>query len=150
MKGFWNDPEETAKIIVDGWLHTGDIANIDREGFVQIVDRGKDMIISGGENVASAEVEMAVHQYPAVMECAVVGVPDPKWGESVKALVVLKPNMQATGKEIIDHCASLLSKFKLPRTVDFVGELPKTGTGKILKRELRAKYWADHEKKIGG
>jgi len=150
MKGFWQEPEETAKIIIDGWLHTGDIANIDQEGFVQIVDRGKDMIISGGENVASAEVEMAIFQFPAVMECAVVGVPDPKWGEAVKALVVLRPNMQATEQEIIDHCATLLSKFKLPRSVDFVNQLPKTGTGKILKRELRASYWAGHEKKIGG
>lgn len=150
MKGYWNDPEETAKIIIDGWLHTGDIANINQEGFVQIVDRGKDMIISGGENVASAEVEMAIHKFPAVMECAVVGVPDPKWGEAVKAVIVLKPGMKATAKEIIDHCASLLSKFKLPRTVDFVSELPRTGTGKILKRELRAQYWAGHEKKIGG
>jgi len=150
MKGFWNDPEETDKIIIDGWLHTGDIANIDQEGFVQIVDRGKDMIISGGENVASAEVEMAIYKFPAVMECAVIGVPDPKWGEAVKALVVLKPGMQATEKEIIDHCSTLLSKFKLPRTVDFVSELPKTGTGKTLKRDLRAKYWAGHEKKIGG
>jgi len=108
------------------------------------------MIISGGENVASAEVEMAIHKFPAVMECAVVGVPDPKWGEAVKALVVPRPNMQATEKEIIDHCATLLSKFKLPRSVDFVSELPKTGTGKILKREIRAKYWEGQEKMIGG
>jgi acyl-CoA synthetase (AMP-forming)/AMP-acid ligase II len=150
MKGFWRDPEATANVIIDGWLHTGDIANIDKEGYVQIVDRGKDMIISGGENVASAEVEMAIYKFPAVMECAVIGVPDPKWGEAVKALVVLKQDMPATEKEIIDHCATLLSKFKLPRTVDFVSELPKTGTGKLLKRKLREKYWAAHEKKVGG
>ena len=131
-------------------MHTGDIANIDQEGYVQIVDRGKDMIISGGENVASAEVEMAIYKFPAVMECAVIGVPDPKWGEAVKALVVLKPDMQATEKEIIDHCGTILSKFKLPRSVDFVSELPKTGTGKILKRELREKHWAGQERKIGG
>jgi len=150
MKGFWQDPEATAKVIIDGWMHTGDIANIDQEGYVQIVDRGKDMIISGGENVASAEVEMAIYKFPAVMECAVIGVPDPKWGEAVKALVVLKPDMQATEKEIIDHCGTILSKFKLPRSVDFVSELPKTGTGKILKRELREKHWAGQERKIGG
>jgi len=108
------------------------------------------MIISGGENVASAEVEMAIYKFPAVMECAVIGVPDPKWGEAVKALVVPKPDTSITEKEIIDHCGTLLSKFKLPRTVEFVCELPKTGTGKILKRELREKYWAGHEKKVGG
>jgi len=140
MLGYWRDPEATSRVIVDGWLHTGDIACVDREGYLRIVDRSKDIIISGGENISSLEVENALYAHPAVLEAAVVGVPDARWGEIPKAFIVLKDaSVPVTIEEITAHCKSLLAGFKVPRRVEFVTELPKSGTGKIMKSALRAK-----------
>lgn len=148
MIGYYNRPDLTAMTLRDGWMWTGDIATWDRDNYVFIVDRSKDMIISGGENIFSVQVEEAIAQHPAVLECAVIGVPDDEWGESVKAVVVLKPGHQATEQEIIDSARQHLASYQKPRSVDFVAQLPKAPTGKILKRELRAPYWADRERQV--
>jgi long-chain acyl-CoA synthetase len=149
MVGYWNNPQATADAVRDGWLYTGDLATVDDEGYIYIVDRKKDMIITGGENVFSTEVENVVYTHPAVLEAAVVGVPDVTWGEAIKAIVVLKPGMTATEAEIIEYCRGHIAHFKVPRTVDFyMGALPKSGSGKILKRELREKYWAGQERRV--
>jgi len=146
--GYWKLPSETEKAFRDGWLWTGDLAVIDEEGYVTIVDRKKDMIVTGGENVYSTEVENVIYMYPAVLEVAVIGVPDPKWGEAVKAVVVLKPGMKATEEEIIEFCKGHLARYKAPKSVDFVDALPKTGSGKIAKKELRERYWRGHERRV--
>jgi fatty-acyl-CoA synthase len=138
--GYWNQPEETAKFIVDGWFHTGDMGSIDDQGYVSVVDRKKDIIITGGENVASIEIEKAVYDHPAVLECAVIGVPDEKWGEAPAAIVVLKPGQTLDVAELVEHCRGTLAHFKVPKHVRFVEALPKGGTGKILKRELRESF----------
>jgi long-chain acyl-CoA synthetase len=149
MVGYWNRPDETAAALRDGWLYTGDLASMDDEGYVYIVDRKKDMIITGGENVFSTEVENALYTHPAILEAAVVGVPDATWGEAIKAIIVLKPGMQATAEDIMEHCRAHIAHFKVPRSVDFYeGALPKSGSGKILKRELREKYWAGQERRV--
>ena len=145
-EGYWNRPEETVEVLKDGWLHTGDMATMDAEGYVNIVDRKKDVIITGGENVYSIEVENALYAHPAVLEAAAVGVPDPKWGEAVKAVVVLRPGYQATEKAIIDHCKTQIARYKAPKSIDFVKELPKTGSGKIYKQGLKAGYRSSLEK----
>jgi fatty-acyl-CoA synthase len=147
MKGYWRDPEATNKVIINGWLHTGDLATIDGDGYIDIVDRDKDMIITGGENVASAEIEMVFYSHPAVLECAVIGVPDPKWGEVPKALIVLKPGHKAAAKDLLAYCATKLAKFKVPKSVEFLDSLPKTGTSKIQKNILREKYLRNHKKR---
>ncbi len=141
MLGYWRRPDLTAETIRDGWMWTGDIATWDQDGYVFIVDRAKDMIISGGENIYSTQVEAAIHFHEAVLESAVIGVPDDEWGESVKAIVVLKPGYKATAQEIIDTAALHLASYQKPKSVDFVDALPKAPTGKILKRELRQPYW---------
>jgi acyl-CoA synthetase (AMP-forming)/AMP-acid ligase II len=141
-QGYWNKPQETAEVLKEGWLHTGDMAVIDHEGYVNIVDRKKDMIITGGENVYSIEVENVLYDHPAVLEAAVIGVPDPKWGEAVKAVVVLKKRRQATEEEMIQYCKERIARYKAPKSVDFVEELPKTGTGKIFKKGLKERYTA--------
>ncbi|MBN9390359.1 MAG: long-chain-fatty-acid--CoA ligase [Chloroflexi bacterium] len=141
MKGYWNLPEETARVLRDGWYYTGDLATIDEENFVYIVDRKKDMIISGGENIYSAEVENALYAHPAVLEAAVIGVPDQKWGERVHAVIVLKPGYEATEDELVKVCREQISGYKIPRSLEFLPEMPKSGAGKILKRNLREKYW---------
>jgi len=138
--GYWNRPEETAQAFQDGWLKTGDLAVIEPEGYVNIVDRKKDMIITGGENVYSTEVEHVLYEHPAVLEAAVIGTPDPKWGEAVKAVVVLKPGAQAGEAELIDFCRERLAHFKAPKSIDFIDELPKTGSGKIFKKGLKDRY----------
>jgi acyl-CoA synthetase (AMP-forming)/AMP-acid ligase II len=148
MLRYWNRPEETAKTLRDGWMWTGDIATWDAERFVSIVDRAKDMIISGGENIYSAQVEEAINSHPAVLECAVIGVPDDEWGEAVKAVVVLKPGQQATEQEIIDQARTQLASYQKPRSVDFVDQLPKAPTGKLLKRSLRAPYWEGRDRNV--
>jgi fatty-acyl-CoA synthase len=140
MVGYWKQPQETARVIVDGWFHTGDVGVIDQNGYVYVVDRKKDIIITGGENVASIEIEKAIYDHPAVMECAVIAVPDERWGEIPAAVVVLKPGAAATEDEIIASCKTHLAGFKLPKRIKFVEALPKGGTGKILKRELRDTY----------
>ncbi|MFI1918046.1 long-chain-fatty-acid--CoA ligase [Nocardia sp. NPDC020380] len=141
MLGYWNRPEDTAAAVRDGWMHTGDGGYMDERGYVFIVDRIKDMIITGGENVYSAEVENALSSHPAVALCAVIGVPDAEWGERVHAVVVLHPGEQAAEAELREHCKTLIAGYKAPRSVEFVPELPMSGAGKILKRELRKPYW---------
>ncbi|TAK36411.1 MAG: AMP-dependent synthetase [Chloroflexota bacterium] len=141
-QAYWEMPEETAASHKDGWFYTGDLATIDEDGYLYIVDRKKDMIISGGINVHSVEVEAAIGLHPSVMQVAVIGVPDPQWGEGIKAFVVLKPGMSATEEDIVRHCREQLASYKKPRSVEFRESLPLSGTGKILKRELREPYWA--------
>ena len=142
MSGYRNLPEVSETTLRGGWLHTGDGAYMDEHGYVYIVDRLKDVIVSGGENVYSAETENAVHQHPAVAECAVIGVPDEQWGERVHAVVRLKPDETLTEEALIAHCHTLIAGYKCPRSVTFREEpLPLSGAGKILKRELRAPYW---------
>ena len=131
-----------------GWLHTGDMAVWDEQGYILIVDRKKDVIITGGENVCSLEVEKVLLSHPAVLEVAVIPVPDEKWGEVPKALVVLKQNAQAGELELIEHCRSCLAHYKCPRSVAFLESLPRTGTGKLLKRELRRKYEQDEATRL--
>lgn len=148
MAGYWNQPEETARAFGGEWFHTGDLATIDEEGYILIVDRVKDMVLSGGENIATAEIERVIYEQPAVLECAVIAVPDEKWGEAPKALIALRPGCSATEEEILGHCRRHLAGFKVPRSVEFRESLPKGGTGKILKRLLREPYWAGHEKRV--
>ena len=140
MKGYWNQPELTEEALRGGWLRTGDMATIDSDGYVLIVDRKKDIIVSGGENISSLEVEKAMLAHPAILEIAVIPVSDSRWGEVPKALVILKPGAQATEEELIAFSRSRLTHYKCPKTVFFVESLPKTGTGKVLKKNLRALY----------
>jgi acyl-CoA synthetase (AMP-forming)/AMP-acid ligase II len=139
MKEYWNRPEATAETIRDGWLYTGDVAVVDKDGFIYIQDRTKDMIISGGENVYPAEIENVILQHPEVAEVAVIGLPSDKWGESPLAVVVRKSESLAK-EEIIGHCKGKLAPFKLPKEVEFVDEIPRNPTGKILKRILREEF----------
>ena len=145
MLGYWNQPEATAEALRGGWFHTGDLATMNAEGYLLILDRSKDIIVSGGENISSLEIEKAFLAHPAVLEVAVIPVPDEKWGEVPKALVVLKPEAHAAEAELLEFCRSQLAHYKCPRSVDFLASLPRTGTGKILKRDLRKKYWQDQE-----
>jgi len=140
MVGYWNKPELTAQTLRDGWMSTGDVANWDEDRYIFIVDRAKDVIISGGENIYSVQVEEAINIHPAVLECAVIGIPDEEWGEVVKAVVVLKPGQTASEADIIETAKKNLASYQKPRSVDFVDTLPKAPTGKIMKRELRAPY----------
>ncbi len=149
MQGYWNKPAETAAVLRDGWFHTGDLATVDAEQFIFIVDRKKDMIITGGENVYSTDVENALYQHPAVLEAAVIGTPDTRWGEVVTALVVLKPGASASAADLITHCRSVIAHYKCPRRVEFWPEpLPKSGSGKILKTVLREPYWQGYERRV--
>jgi acyl-CoA synthetase (AMP-forming)/AMP-acid ligase II len=149
MMGYLNRPEDTAQAITeDGWLRSGDIGHVDDGGFLFVSDRVRDLIITGGENVYSPEVEQAVSEHPAVAEVAVIGVPDDRWGESVKAVVVLRPGQQATGQEIIDFTRERIAHYKTPRTVDIVEALPRNPVGKVLKRKLRAPYWAGRDRQV--
>jgi fatty-acyl-CoA synthase len=149
MDGYYKEQQASNAAVVNGWLHTGDMALWDAENYIHIVDRKKDIIISGGENISSIEVEKAIFAHPAVLECAVVAAPDSKWGEVPAAIVVLKPNQQLSSHELIAFLEKQLAKFKLPGIVQFVeGPLPKTGTGKILKRELRETFWTGKERRV--
>ncbi|HEU4388598.1 MAG TPA: fatty acid--CoA ligase [Blastocatellia bacterium] len=148
MSGYWNQPEATDAVVVDGWLHTGDMATIDNEGYIEVVDRKKDLIITGGENVSSIEVEGVLYKHPGVLEAAVVGVPDERWGEAPKALIVLKANARATEEEIIEFCRERLAHYKCPKSVEFVESVPRTATGKIQKAVIREKYWQGREKRV--
>jgi len=141
MTEYWRKPDETKEAIRDGWLYTGDMGYYDEKGFIYIADRKKDMIITGGENVYPKEVEDVLYRHPAVKEATVIGVPDPYWVERVHALVVLKENAQAAEEDIISFCKEHIAHYKAPKTVEFVGSLPKNPQGKILKKEIRAKYW---------
>ena len=147
MKGYYRQPEATEEAFKGGWLHTGDVAVRHPDGSVELRDRKKDIIISGGENISTIEVEQAVDSHPAVMESAVIPIPDDKWGEVPKAFVTLKPGARVTAEEIIEHCRSRIARYKVPRAVEF-GELPKTTTGKIQKFVLREREWAGREKRI--
>jgi long-chain acyl-CoA synthetase len=145
MQGYWNNPEETSQAFRDGWFRTGDVGRQDADGFFYILDRLKDMIVTGGENVYSGEVEAVIYEHPAVLEAAVFGIPDPKWGELVAACVVLKPGETLEADALIAHCRRSLANYKVPRRIEFSEtELPKNGTGKILKRVLREHFW-DHQ-----
>ena len=148
MIGYYKDDDATAAAIRDGWFYTGDLAVVDADGYIQIVDRIKDIIISGGINISSVEVENCIFSHPAVFECAVIAVPDTQWGEVPKALVVLKPGAQASEAEIIAYCRDRLAHFKAPKSVELRDALPKSGTGKILKREVRDIYWAGMAKQV--
>ena len=138
MKGYHNNPQATAEAIQNGWLHTGDLARSDEEGFLYIVDRKKDMIISGGENIYPREVEEVLHTHPAVADAAVVGMPDSLWGESVRAFIKIRPGQQLTEAEVLSHCRQYLAGYKKPRRIDFIDEIPRNPSGKTLKRQLRA------------
>jgi fatty-acyl-CoA synthase len=148
MKEYWNLPDATGGAFRDGWLHTGDMAVMDAEGYVTIVDRKRDMIITGGENVYSVEVENELYSHPAVLEAAVIGVPDEKWGEAVKAIIVLKEGQEATEEEITQYCRERMAHFKVPKSIDFVPSLPRTGSAKIAKVALRDEYWAGMTKRV--
>lgn len=148
-QGYWNKPKETAAALRDGWLYTGDGAYMDEDGYIFVVDRMKDMIISGGENVYSAEVENAVGQHPAVASVAVVGIPSEEWGESVHAVIVLKPGMSATPDEIRAHCRKLIAGYKCPKSMEFVEALPLSAAGKVLKTVLREPFWKDRLRAVG-
>lgn len=141
MEGYWKQPESSAEALRGGWFHTGDMAVVNEDGYFLIVDRKKDIIVSGGENVSSLELEKILLAHPGVLEACVIPVPDDKWGEVPRALIVLKPDMNMTESELLEFARSRLAHYKCPRAVDFVDSLPKTGTGKILKRDLRKKYW---------
>ncbi|MBX3027388.1 long-chain-fatty-acid--CoA ligase [bacterium] len=141
FEGYWEQPDATAEAIRDGWFHTGDLAVWDAVHNVHIVDRKKDVIISGGENISSSEIEDVLYQHPAVLECAVIGVPDPQWGETPKALVVLRPAQAADESELLRFCRTHLAHFKCPRSIELVAELPRTATGKLQKFKLRERYW---------
>jgi acyl-CoA synthetase (AMP-forming)/AMP-acid ligase II len=148
MKGYWRNSEATTETLRNGWLHTGDVGYMDKEGYLLIMDRSKDMIISGGENIYPREIEEVIIQHAAVREVAIVGVPDPKWGEAIKAVVAVVPEKSTTEKDLISFCKDNIASYKKPKSVDFVDEWPKSNYGKILKREIRAKYWKDQDRQI--
>jgi len=147
FEGYWNQPEETAKAIVDGWFHTGDGGYTD-DAFIAISDRKKDVIITGGENVSSIEVEDCLFQHPAVAEVAVIGVPDEKWGETIKALVVLRPGASCTERDLMDHCRSRMTHYKCPTSVEIRDALVRTATGKLQKFKLREPYWSGRTRRV--
>jgi long-chain acyl-CoA synthetase len=150
MQGYWNNPEATAEALRGGWLHTGDIGMLDRDGYLFLLDRAKDMIISGGNNIYPREVEEVIVQHPAVATVVVFGVPHPYWGEAVHALVVLEVGAHATSEEIINYCGRSLAGYKKPKSVEFADALPVSGYGKVMRREIREKYWQGYESRVGG
>ena len=149
MNGYWNLPEATAEALRDGWLHLGDAGTFDDEGYLYVKDRIKDMVVSGGENVYPAEVEQVLFEHEAVADAAVIGVPDEKWGEAVKACVVLKADTEASEDDLIAFCKTRIAGFKVPKSVDFLAELPRNASMKVLKTELREPYWQGHERSVG-
>ena len=149
MDGYYKEPQATAAAITDGWLHTGDMAVWDEENYIHIVDRKKDIIISGGENISSIEVERAIAAHPAVLECAVVSAPDPQWGEVPAAFVSVKPGQRLEAPQLCAFLEGRLARFKMPRRFEFLAKpLPKTGTGKIVKRQLRETLWTGKERRV--
>jgi len=148
MKGYWRDPEATAQTLRNGWLHTGDMGYIDDKGYVFLMDRTKDLIISGGENIYPREIEEVIIQHPAVREVAVIGVPDKQWGESVKAVVSLNSGHTVTASKLIEFCKGHIASFKKPKTIDFVDELPKNNYGKVVKRVLKDQYWGNQPRQV--
>ena len=150
MRGYWHQPEASAEALRGGWMHTGDAGRLDDEGYLYIHDRLTDMIVSGGENVYPHRVEQVLFQHPTVADTAVIGVPDAQWGETVKAIVVVRPGMTATAEELITFCRGELGGFERPRSVEFVAELPRNPSGKVLKWVLREAYWGGHQRRVGG
>jgi fatty-acyl-CoA synthase len=150
FEGYWNQPEETDRAIVEGWFHTGDGGYVDNEGYLVISDRKKDVIITGGENVSSIEVEDCLYQHPAVAEVGVIGVPDPKWGETIKALVVLREGSAASEDELIQFARDRMTHYKCPTSVEFRQSLVRTATGKLQKFKLRAPYWEGRDRQVSG
>jgi acyl-CoA synthetase (AMP-forming)/AMP-acid ligase II len=148
MIGYWNKTAATLQVLRDGWVHTGDVGYLDEEGFLFLVDRRKDMIVSGGENIYSREVEDALHAHAAVSEAAVIGIPDEKWGESVKAVVFLRPGAAVTESELIAHCTRLIAGYKKPKSISFVETLPRLASGKIDKKKLREPYWQGRSRRL--
>jgi acyl-CoA synthetase (AMP-forming)/AMP-acid ligase II len=148
MKHYWNRPEETREVLRDGWYRTGDLARMDDEGYVYLFDRKKDTIISGGENIYPAEIEEVLCSHPAVQMAAVIGIPDKRWGESVKAIVTLKEGGKVTEEEIITFCKDRMAGYKKPKSVDFVDSIPTTATGKILRKDLRENYWQGYDRRV--
>jgi fatty-acyl-CoA synthase len=150
FEGYWNQPQETDRAIVDGWFHTGDGGYVDNEGYLVISDRKKDVIITGGENVSSIEVEDCLYQHPAVAEVAVIGVPDPRWGETIKALVVLREGSAVSEDELIQFTRDRMTHYKCPTSVEFRESLVRTATGKLQKFKLRAPYWEGRDRQVSG
>ena len=148
MGGYWKLPEATARAVQSDWFFTGDAGYLDDKGYLYIYDRVKDMIVSGGENIYPAEVESALFGHPSVADVAVIGVPDERWGEAVKAVVVKKPDAHVTPAELITWARERIAGYKLPKSVDFIDALPRNPTGKILKRELRKAYWGERERQV--
>jgi acyl-CoA synthetase (AMP-forming)/AMP-acid ligase II len=149
MIGYWHLPDATAKTMTDdGWVHTGDAGYLDEDGYVYIHDRVKDMIISGGENIYPAEVESAIYGHPDVLEVAVVGVPDEKWGEAVKAICVPRPGCAVDSDSVVAWTREKIAGYKVPKTVDVIDALPRNASGKILRRELRAPYWVGYDRQV--
>jgi long-chain acyl-CoA synthetase len=149
MKGYWNMPDETAKSIdADGWFRSGDAGYLDADGYLYIHDRVKDMIVSGGENVYPAEVENVLMGHPGIADVAVIGVPHEKWGETAKAMVVRKPDVEVSEQDIIDYARERLARFKCPTSVDWIDALPRNPSGKILKKDLRAPYWEGRSRNV--
>ena len=149
MKGYWAKPDATKDAVRNDWFYTGDAGFFDDEGYVFIHDRVKDMIVSGGENIYPAEVENALYAHPDIADVAVIGVPDEKWGEAVKACVVLEAGASASPEDIIAFARTRIAGYKLPKSVDYVEALPRNPSGKILRRELRDPYWKDHGRRVG-
>jgi acyl-CoA synthetase (AMP-forming)/AMP-acid ligase II len=148
MEGYWKLPEATAEVLKEGWVYTGDLGYFDSEGFIFLVDRKRDVIISGAFNIYPKEIEDAIVTHPKVKDVAVIGVPDEKWGEAVKAVVVPKEGVEVTEAEIIDYCRDRLAGIKKPKSVDFIGDIPRNPYGKVIKTTLRETYWKGYERKI--
>jgi acyl-CoA synthetase (AMP-forming)/AMP-acid ligase II len=148
MKGYWNDPEATARALRGGWFHTGDMGFRDADGYVYIVDRKHDMIVTGGENVYPREIEEVLYRHPAVLEAAVIGVPSERWGETVKAIVVLREGQAASEGELIDFVREHLAHYKAPSSVEFSPSLPRNPSGKVLKTALRERFWQGHSRRV--
>jgi acyl-CoA synthetase (AMP-forming)/AMP-acid ligase II len=148
MDGYYNAPAETAKALRNGWLYSGDVGYRDENGFFYIVDRNKDMIISGGFNIYPSEIEQVLWRHPAVLDCAVIGVPDEKWGEAVKAVVELKQGARASDEELREHCRAALATFKAPKTVEIWDALPRSALGKVLKKDIRERYWQGQARRV--
>ena len=150
MRGYWNLPDESAEALRGGWMHTGDAGVLDDEGFIYVQDRVKDMIVSGGENIYPRVIEEVLFKHSSIADAAVIGVPDEQWGETVKAIIVLKDGEAATDEEIMEFCRDKLGGYERPRSVDFVNALPRNPTGKVLKRELREPFWVGHKRRVAG
>ncbi len=149
MKGYWNLPDATSDALAGGWMHTGDVGYLDEAGYLYVSDRLKDMIVSGGENIYPREIEDALFEMAGIVDAAVIGVPDDRWGEAVKAIVVTGADEQLTADDVLAWCRSRLAGFKCPKSVEFVAELPRNPSGKVLKRSLREPYWDRSARNVG-